>query len=379
MKKDGFVWDYAGHFFHFSHSENKQFFENVLSGNHVVSCKKNTKIYYRGNYIDYPFQCNIHQLPQQDFIDCLYDLYFRDNNTGEYNSFKDMLYGRLGKSIAEKFLIPYNEKLYACDMNFLDSSAMGRFFPDVTFENVIHNFRRSEYESYNDTFIYPKEGAQAVIDFLCKQIDKNKILLNSDIVKVDIRSKIVTLESCDIEYENLISTIPLPAFLTLSRIFDEKIIHSLSYNKVLVFNLGFEYPSNDIKYHWIYIPNKDYNFYRVGFYSNIIPSERLSMYIEIGFNRDDEIDIEDERRKVLINLKRMGVIDNQKLISSHAVIMDPAYVHVSQFSEALKGDLFPRMMKENIHFIGRYGRWTYCSMEDCFIQAKELSEFLNKK
>lgn len=39
-----------------------------------------------------------------------------------------MLYEKFGKNISEKFLVPYNEKLYACDLNMLDSDAMGRFF-----------------------------------------------------------------------------------------------------------------------------------------------------------------------------------------------------------------------------------------------------------
>ena len=31
----------------------------------------------------------------------------------------------------------------------------------------------------------------------------------------------------------------------------------------------------------------------------------------------------------------------------------------------------------NIYSIGRYGAWTYCSMEDCMIKAKELAKQLN--
>ena len=29
-----------------------------------------------------------------------------------------------------------------------------------------------------------------------------------------------------------------------------------------------------------------------------------------------------------------------------------------------------------IHTIGRYGGWTYCSMEDCMLEAKELVQAL---
>ena len=148
--------------------------------------------------------------------------------------------------------------------------------------------------------------------------------------------------------------------------------------KVLVFNLGFDRPANYTKFHGIYIPDKTYNFYRIGFYNNIIPSDRLSMYIEIGFKHDENVDVKSEKIKTLSNLKRMGIIDNQKLVSYHYVVMDPAYVHVSQSSEVLKQNVIPELEKKNVHFIGRYGMWTYCSMEDCFIQAKQLAQLLNK-
>lgn len=75
IKQDGFIWDYAGHFFHFRTPEMKQLFMDCMKEEKLINQVKNTKIYYEGELIDYPFQANIHQLPKQDFIDCLYDLF----------------------------------------------------------------------------------------------------------------------------------------------------------------------------------------------------------------------------------------------------------------------------------------------------------------
>ena len=52
-----------------------------------------------------------------------------------------MLYARFGRGIAEKFLIPYNEKLYACDLATLDKDAMGRFFPHADLTDIVRNMR----------------------------------------------------------------------------------------------------------------------------------------------------------------------------------------------------------------------------------------------
>ena len=32
------------------------------------------------------------------------------------------------------------------------------------------------------------------------------------------------------------------------------------------------------------------------------------------------------------------------------------------------------LANKNVYSVGRYGAWTYCSMEDCMVEAKELSE-----
>src|SRR5690606_1132587 len=124
VTQDGFVWDYSGHFFHFARPEIEAWLRQRMPGQDIRTVVKRSFIRYAGRDIDFPFQKNIHQLPRQDFIDCLVDLYFRDAHADE-GSFADMLYARFGRSIADRFLIPYNEKLYACDLGRLDPGAMG--------------------------------------------------------------------------------------------------------------------------------------------------------------------------------------------------------------------------------------------------------------
>ena len=124
-RRNGFVWDYSGHFFHFRDSHIKDMVMKGLDESDIVKVDKCTHIKYGDCLIDFPFQKNIHQLPQQEFIDCLVDLFESGGN--DYRSFKEMLYAKFGKSIAEKFLIPYNTKLYATDLDALDSNAWGVF------------------------------------------------------------------------------------------------------------------------------------------------------------------------------------------------------------------------------------------------------------
>ncbi len=373
--QDGFIWDYAGHFFHFKTDEMKKFFEENMKEEKLIEQVKNTKIYYKGKLIDYPFQTNIHQLEKQEFIDCLYDLYNKKEKD-EYDSFLDMLYGKFGKAIVEKFLKPYNEKLYACDLNTLDKEAMGRFFPYANINQIINNMKESTNSSYNNTFLYPENGAMSFLNKLYNNLDKEKIKLNTSIISINYENKTaITSDNKLIKYEYLINTIPLNHFLEITENTDDKKLKErLSYNKVLVFNLGFEKKSS-YNEHWIYFPEKEINFYRVGFYDNILNSDRLSMYIEIGYNKNDtNIDVKEQLKKTIENLEKIGIANDNKLISYSTILMDPAYVHIKTETNNEVDKWKEERKEKNVYSIGRYGGWTYCSMEDAMIVAKKLAE-----
>lgn len=371
--QDGFVWDYAGHFFHFVTPKIKDFFEQKISADEMVKCVKNTNINYNGIDIDYPFQMNIHQLPKEEFIDCLYDLFHKEEKE-VYENFEDMLYGKFGKSITEKFLKPYNEKLYACNLNELDVNAMGRFFPYANIEQIIDNIKKKFIETYNSTFDYPKQGAQFFIDIILKNVDQSKILYNSMVEIIDCKKKIVVINGEEYIYEKLINTIPLNHFLKIMNNENiENIQTSLSCNKVLVFNLGFDKNSIETQTHWTYFPDKSINFYRVGYYNNILNSDRLSMYIEIGFKEDEIIDIDSQLNLTIHNLREVGIITDHKLVSYNTLLINPGYVHITKKSNQEVKKFRDKMKEKKVFTIGRYGKWTYCSIEDCMIDAMRLA------
>lgn len=380
VKRNGYTWDFGGHFFHFKTDEFKKKFIDKMKQEDIIYNNKCTKILYKGKFIDFPFQTNIHQLEKDEFIDCLYDL-FNKSEKEKYDNFLDMLYGKFGKSIVEKFLKPYNEKLYATDLRNLDVDAMGRFFPYADKEAIINNMKNSKVNSYNSTFLYPKNGAGSFIEILYNNLDKNKVLLNTKVESIDLKEKRAQLSNGKIvEYAYLINTMPLNKFLKAITGHDE-LLKELSYNKVLILNLGFDKASPRCKEeHWIYIPDKNCNFYRAGFYNNILGDEKLSMYIEIGFNKDDKITdkiIEKELNETLINLKKENIIDDtMKLIDYEPIVMDPAYVHINTETTKKIDLLKDKLKKQNVYTIGRYGAWIYNSMEDSMISAKELAEEL---
>ena len=287
-----------------------------------------------------------------------------------------MLYCKFGKSIAEKFLIPYNEKLYACDLNTLDKNAMGRFFPYASKEDIVKNFNTPTNVSYNGSFVYPKEGAFEYIKEISKTLNHNNIKKDSSVVSIDIENKKVILNNGDeLTYDKLISTMPFPQLLDLCKINYNKDIYN--WNKVLVFNLGFDKKGTNKDSHWIYYPEKKYCFYRVGFYDNILKQDRTSLYVELGFSKHDEINPNEWLGKVLADLKMTGCItDDMRLVDYQNIVMDPAYVHITELSQKDVADKKHILSKYDIYSIGRYGSWTYFSIEDNIKEAQNLANIL---
>lgn len=373
IKRNGFVWDYSGHFFHFQNPDVEKYVCKNIDPSLLLRVEKHTQIYYKGKYVDFPFQKNIHQLEKEELVDCLYDLF--TPYKGKVSSFKEMVYANLGKSIAEKFLVPYNEKLYACDLNSLDMNAMGRFFPKANKEDIILNFKSHDNSSYNSHFTYPKTGAIEYVNSLLHNIDNTKVSVDEELIFIDTEKKIATTNRREIHYDRLISTIPLPVLLTKCGIdYPEGVFSS---NKVLVFNLGFDSKGNDRLNSWIYVPEKDYIFYRLGYYDNIMGADRMSLYVEIGFPENFELSKEGlYLERVLQDLRKMGVVTTQELLDYEAVLMKPAYAHISKNSIDAVERLKKELSKKDIYSIGRYGSWTYCSIEDNILEAKSLVENL---
>tara|TARA_B100000795_G_scaffold257225_1_gene230291 strand:- start:2170 stop:3411 length:1242 start_codon:yes stop_codon:yes gene_type:complete len=372
IKQDGFTWDYSGHFFHFQNEIIKKYLLDGMKDQEILNVVKNTQIYYKGSYIDFPFQKNIHQLPKDEFIDCLYDLF--NNKHTKLGTFKEMLYAKFGQSISDKFLVPYNEKIYACDLDSLDADAMGRFFPYANKEDIISNFKQADNNSYNSYFTYPRGGAIEYVKSLYNRLDPLKISLNEKLLSVDLKNKIVTTTKRKIQYDRLISSIPFPNLLEKCNINFQKEIYS--WNKVLVYNLGFNKKGFDVKNHWVYFPEKKFCFYRIGYYDNIFADDRLSLYVELGFNKDQQVN-DDNLDTVLKNLRDAGIIDDHELISHAKILMDPAYVHINKESDKDKDFRKIKLEQNGVYSIGRYGDWKYCSIEDNIIEAKELSQKIN--
>src|SRR5215472_11385397 len=194
VKKDGFTWDYSGHFFHFKHPDIEAWLRERMKGQQIHKIERRSFISYKGRLIDFPFQKNIHQLPQDEFIECLVDLYMarssdvaRDKAAPETN---------------------FNEMLYACDLAALDKDSMGRFFPHADLTDIVRNMRTPDNAGYNATFTYPEGGAIEYVKALASEVRPDAITLGEKLVGLDLQKRVAKTNRREIRFQRMVSSAP---------------------------------------------------------------------------------------------------------------------------------------------------------------------------
>ena len=82
------------------------------------------------------------------------------------------------------------------------------------------------------------------------------------------------------------------------------------------------------------------------------------------------------RMRVLADLVKERVVDDHQLVAHHNVVLDPAYVHVTKDSLHWVAEYRRALAADGIHSVGRYGGWTYCSIEDNLVETRALASAL---
>jgi protoporphyrinogen oxidase len=247
---------------------------------------------------------------------------------------------------------------------------MGRFFPHADLTDIVRNMKVADNATYNATFTYPAGGAIEYVKALASAVRPDALSLEEELVAIDLTRHVARTNRREIRFERLVSSAPFPALARAAGLsFDEP---AFTWNKVLVFNLGFDRKGQrDV--HWVYFPDRATSFYRIGFYDNIFDADRLSLYVELGYPRDAAVDVPAARDRVLADLARLGVTAGHRLVAEHSVVMDPAYVHITTRSNAEVARLNRVLHANGVYSIGRYGGWTYCSIEDNIVEARALA------
>ena len=98
----------------------------------------------------------------------------------------------------------------------------------------------------------------------------------------------------------------------------------------------------------------------------------MSLYVEVGFPRDAEVDVAATRARVLDDLRARGWSPTTSWWPSTRWSWTRPTSTSRRRSLAERERLAALLRARDVYSIGRYGGWTYCSIEDNIVEARAL-------
>ena len=379
-----FCFDYTGHFLHLSrHSTPSDIPFAGLDNQNWIQVSRRSCCFVEGKFITAPIQYNLGELPASILAECVESYEKRPTNGYQQNaSFRDYIVTGFGERLADLFLIPQNEKTMAISLDRLSNSAVRRFFPPPDEALVRKGICSASKDTlgYNAKFWYPKAGGIGhLVHGLSKGLKNCKV--NQNVATVHLNAKTLVTTTGETHcWSALFSSMPLKKLCEITD--DEELraaASQLSHSSTISFNIGLRgsLPAEFQGVHWIYVPDREIPFYRVGFYSNIgngcCAPGYSSLYVEVGLSPEDadRVDLVNNLQPdVLCWLGKLGWIRSRDVVCVVTHIMRYAYVHHTNNKERLVSLILERLRSHDIVPIGRYGLWDYTSMEDSMESAR---------
>jgi protoporphyrinogen oxidase len=388
-ERDGYKFDKTGHWLHLRDPAVKQMVSELLPGE-MVPIARRARIFSHGALTRYPFQANLHGLPPEVIKECLVGVIeakvaaAAGGGGGEPANFEEYCLQHFGAGISKHFMIPYNEKLWGVAPREITAAWCSRFVPLPNLEQVVAGAVGAgpPEMGYNVSFLYPKSGGIEVFTRALQTRmgaggQRGDVHIGADPDVVDWRRREVVVGGQRVPYRAVVASIPLPELLRRMPGLPpdiEQHAGRLRCTTLRYLNVATR-TAPPADWHWIYVPERKYPFYRVNVFSSAMPSMAPSGCASICVEMSDRAPISDATvRDVAAALTAAGalaspddvVFAERKEIQYAYVVFDDNYYAATRaiFSFLEANDIYPR---------GRYGAWTYNAMEDCVLAGREVA------
>lgn len=384
--KDGFGYDLGGHILFSKNERINKLVEELLAGN-IDTRKRANKILYKNRFIKYPFENDLAALGKEEAYECLLH-YLRNDYPKPEANLKQWAYYTFGKAIAEKYFIPYNEKIWNIPADQLSLEFVERI-PKPPMEDVVKSAIGIETEGYLHQlhFKYPKRGG---VESLVRAVMKKDAAVTCGyaIEKISKTSRgwEVTNGASPQLYDRIVVTFPIHEAVNC---FDNvpapvrQAVAGLRYNSMRVVLIAVNDESL-LDFSAVYIPDPAVCAHRVcymGFFSReLVRPGTSSLIAEITTNPGDgihELGDEEITRRVIDDLHRIKLIDRSKVIATDVRRVKYAYpVYDLHYTKNI-GIVREYFASIGVDLCGRFAEFVYINSDECMRKAVDLADQLN--
>jgi protoporphyrinogen oxidase len=368
----GFIWDHGGHVM-FSHYEYfDQLVEDMLLGDYDEHMRE-AWIWFVDRFIPYPFQNNIHRLPDLVFKECVAGIVRAQQSQLPRRNFSEWITAIFGEGIARHFMAPYNWKVWAHPLEMLGTQWQGDRVPNVDVDRIIENHRGDRDDvswGPNNKFKFPLLGTGMLYERMAASLSKT-VQFRKEAVRVDVKSNVVYFSDGSREpYDRLVTTIPLTELVRRIPECPATVVEatsSLCHTEGLFVGIGVadECPSSKC---WMYFPGVDTPFYRVTYLSNyssrVTPGPgHFSLLAEVSSSAYKEENADDVVERTVRGMVTSALLTpeqaERKIVSRQLLRVPYSYPVPTWERDAALAVIQPWLMEHGIYSRGRFGAWRY--------------------
>ena len=368
----------GGHVFNSRNKEVLDWFWNHFNRDEeFLLAKRNAKILFDGQYIGYPLENYLYQLPEEKVREIVTELLemIAEKKDAEttYDNFRDFLIGNFGTKLYNLYFGPYNSKIWNTDISkvpleWLDGKLPMPQIKEVIVSNIL---KREEGTMVHATFWYAKRGgSQFIVDRLSEGLN---IHPSTPLTSLQIKDKQLSINNGAFTSSVLVYCGDVRKLKDIIRINDDELSEALEAVKDFASNgtsnVLCETDDNDIS--WLYLPQEGFKAHRIIYTGNFsptnneVPSGRKTCTVEFSGKQEEDYMLQ-ELAKLPGNLKPIAFNYEP---NSYIIHDKQTAVKVKRVKQALA--------RYNVYLLGRFAEWEYYNMDKCIEAAMELKTRLS--
>jgi protoporphyrinogen oxidase len=399
LQYKGFLFDSGAHRFHDRYPEITREMQMLL-GTDFKKIEVPSQIYSHRAYIDFPLSPMnlIKNIGVSEFLKSgLEVIAARIGKKKNDNSFAAYALETYGKTMANRFLLNYSEKLWGKPCTQLSADVAGKRLKGLdlkTFLVETLSGNRSKTEHLDGAFFYPGKGIGMIADHLAKYCGEQHIVKNSIISKILHNGKKITRIEINgsqaIPVKELVSTLPMSSFIQMMEPHPPDDILSLSkalkFRHVILIIFLINQASVTQKAS-LYFPDADLPFTRIYEPKNrsaqMSPANKTSVIVEIPCQQEDAMwrNSDDQlANMVRKQICEIGILNDKDIFDSTVFRMKFAYPVLELGADEKILKIRGYLDKfDNLKITGRNGKFVYTHIHDMMKFGQEIiAEYLSR-
>jgi protoporphyrinogen oxidase len=368
----GFIWDHGGHvmFSHYSYFDD--LVEKMLRGDYDEHLRE-AWVWMYGRFVPYPFQNNIHRLPDDVYIDCVMGVIEAQRESLPRDNFELWITAVFGAGIAKHFMHPYNFKVWATPLEQMGTTWQGDRVPEVNLRRILENQLANRDDvswGPNNKFKFPLLGTGMLYERIAEALPK-PVELGKRVVGIDPGTKTVEFaDGSSTTYDKLITTMPLKELVTRIAGCPDEVLEAtagLTHTEGLFIGIGVADPCPSTKC-WMYFPGDDSPFYRVTYLSNYSPQmtppgDHFSLLAEVSKSEYKQENVDDVVDRTIAGMLACKLLTPEqvehKIVSKQLMTVPYSYPVPTVRRDGLLAIIQPWLAAHDIYSRGRFGAWRY--------------------